>query len=193
MVRRARHVKYVNLHASLSPGTRREQPMLMTPQPMTYSMLSTTPAPDPAYVPPGRLLASRDPQPMTTIVSSGAVVCVWDPVSAVGGMAHFLLPEKGNAPAAPRFGDVALETLVAELVKLGAPERRLRARVFGGSAPPIATEGRHLGDRNIEAALSFLQARLVPVIEQQAGGASARKILFTPRTGVVEVTRIGLN
>ena len=131
-------------------------------------------------MPPGRLLASRDAQPMTTIVSSGAVVCIWDPVSGVAGMAHFLLPEKGNAPPAPRFGDVALETLVAELVKLGAPEHRLRARVFGGSAPPIATEGRHLGDRNIDAALAFLKARLVPVIENQSGGTTARKILFTP-------------
>jgi chemotaxis protein CheD len=164
--------------------------MLTTPLPSSYAPLPTTSAADPAYVPPGRLLSSRDPKPMTTIVSSGACVCVWDPVSGIGGMAHFLLPEAGNAPPAPRFGDVALRTLVEELVKLGAPARRLRARVFGGSAPPIATEGGHLGDRNIEAALAFLKRNLVPVLENQAGGTNARKVLFSPSSGTAEVTRI---
>ena len=33
-----------------------------------------TPAVEPAYVPPGRLLACRDGKPMTTIVSTGAVL-----------------------------------------------------------------------------------------------------------------------
>jgi chemotaxis protein CheD len=148
---------------------------------------------DPTYVPPGRLLASADPKPLTTIVSTGAVVCVWDPVSGVGGMAHFLLPESGNAPPAPRFGDVALRTLVDDLVRLGAPERRLRAKVYGGSAPPLATTGGHLGDHNIEKALSFLKSRFVPVLEKDAGGARARKIVFDPRAGTAEVSRIGLN
>ncbi len=154
---------------------------------------STLAASDLAYVPPGRLLASADPKPMTTIVSTGAVVCVWDPVSGVGGMAHFLLPEVGNAPPAPRFGDVALRTLLEEVGKLGAPERRLRAKVYGGSAPPLQTTGGHLGDSNIELALSFLKARLVPVLDKDAGGNNARKIIFSPKLGTAEVTRIRAN
>lgn len=150
------------------------------------------PTADPVYVPPGRLAAGRDGKPMTTIVSTGATVCLWDAVSGAGGMAHFLLPEAGSAPPATRFGDVALRTLVEELGKLGAPEKRLRARVFGGSAPPIATTGGHLGDRNIEAALAFLKSRFVPVLENQAGGNNARKILFQPNTGQATVSKIGL-
>jgi chemotaxis protein CheD len=130
---------------------------------------------------------------MTTIVSTGATVCLWDVVTGAGGMAHFLLPEAGSAPPATRFGDVALRTLVDELGKLGAPEKRLRARVFGGSAPPIATSGGHLGDRNIEAALAFLKARFVPVLENQAGGNNARKIVFQPNTGQATVAKIGLD
>ncbi len=81
-----------------------------------YTPATTTPATDPAYVPPGRLLAARDGRPMTTIVSTGAVVCLWDAVTGAAGMAHFLLPEVGSAPPATRFGDVALPTLVGELV-----------------------------------------------------------------------------
>jgi chemotaxis protein CheD len=163
---------------------------MLADQPKSYA--PTTPAAlELAYVPPGRLLATNDPKPMTTIVSTGAVVCMWDPVSGVGGMAHFLLPEAGLAPPATRFGDVALKTLVEDLVKLGAPERRLRAKVYGGSAPPIATTGGHLGDHNIEAALAFLKAKFVPVLQTEVGGKNARKIVFVAKTGVAEVSRVG--
>jgi chemotaxis protein CheD len=149
------------------------------------------PTSDPVYVPPGRLAAVADGKPLTTIVSTGAVVCLWDSVTGIGGMAHFLLPEVGSAPPAPRFGDVALTTLLAELSKLGVPTKRLRARVIGGSAPPIVTSGPHLGDRNIEAAHAFLKTRFVPVIDNQAGGNSARKVVFTPGTGQAVITRVG--
>jgi chemotaxis protein CheD len=164
---------------------------------MTVYTPRTTPSlptsgPDPVYVPPGRLLVGLEGKPLTTIVSTGAVVCLWDAMTGAGGMAHFLLPEAGNAPPAPRFGDVALGTLVTELAKLGVPEKRLRARVFGGSAPPVATTGGHLGDRNVEAALSFLKAKFIPVIETQTGGNTARKIVFTPATGAASSVSIGL-
>lgn len=166
--------------------------MLIPPaQTTAYTPPLSMPVVDPLYVPPGRLAAVRDGKPMTTIVSSGAVVCVWDSGSGVGGMAHFLLPEVGNAPPAPRFGDVALRSLVDELVRLGASPKRLRARVFGGSAPPIATSGAHLGDRNVEAAHGFLKAQLVPVLDNQVGGTSARKIVFAPASGQATVTRVG--
>lgn len=170
--------------------------MLLTPNERTPTVTppnASAPAVEPSYVPPGRLLAARDGKPMTTIVSTGACVCVWDPTTGAGGMAHFLLPEAGNAPPAPRFGDVALRSLFEELAKLGAPEKRLRARVFGGSAPPIATQGAHLGDRNIDAALAFLKSRLVPIVDKDSGGGQARKIVFTPAGGAVSVTRLGAN
>jgi chemotaxis protein CheD len=166
---------------------------VLNPNPEKYAFTPAMnlPVVDPVYVPPGRLATARDGKPLTTIVSSGAVVCVWDSVSGAGGMAHFLLPEVGAAPPAPRFGDVALRSLLEEMAKLGVPEKRLRARVFGGSAPPIATSAGHLGDRNIEAAHAFLKSRFVPVLENQAGGNTARKILFAPTSGQATVTRVG--
>ena len=70
------------------------------------SSARSTPVPDtaraPIYVHPGRLAASAGQDSFTTIVGSGVAVCLWDPVHRVGGMAHFLLPESGGAPPAPR-------------------------------------------------------------------------------------------
>lgn len=165
----------------------------MMPTPTT-AFAAMTPAPastDPIYVHPGRVTAQAAADQYTTIVGSGAVVCLWDPLGNVGGMAHFLLPECGNAPAATRFGDVALASLLNDLSKLGSEPRRLRAAVFGGSAPPLTSEAGHLGDRNIESALAFLRKHAIPILQRDVGGLGARKILFSARQGRAEVSRIG--
>ncbi len=159
---------------------------MLTPSPsdrIAFTPVPGLPSVEPVYVPPGRLLSTREPRPLTTIVSTGAVVCLWDPVSGYGGLCHFLLPESGTAPPAPRFGDSALRILVDELVKLGAVERRLRAHLFGGSAPPVTTEAGHLGDHNVQAARAWLGAHSIAIWHAETGGTTARKVLFSPASG----------
>jgi chemotaxis protein CheD len=152
--------------------------------------LAPPPAPGSAvYVHPGRLATAATGGTFTTVVGSGAAVCVYDPARGVGGMAHFLLPEAGSAPKAPRYGDVAMKTLLDELAKLGG--RSFRATVYGGSAPPIAAESGHLGDRNVAAALALLALRGIPVLERDVGGTGARKIVFDVAEGHVDVTHVG--
>ena len=143
----------------------------------------------PVYVHPGRTAATAGGSQFTTVVGSGAAVCVYDPVRGVGGMAHFLLPESGGAPPATRYGDVAMKSLLEELGKLGG--RHYRATLYGGSAPPIASESGHLGDRNVQAALGFLALRGIPVLERDVGGTGARKIVFDVSEGAVQVTHVG--
>ncbi len=147
------------------------------------------PADSTVYVHPGRTAAARGATSFTTVVGSGAAVCVFDPVRGVGGMAHFLLPEAGSAPAATRYGDVAMKSLLEELGKLGG--RSYRATLHGGSAPPIASESGHLGDRNVAAAIAFLAARGIPLLERDVGGVGARKIVFDVDRAAVQVVRVG--
>lgn len=143
------------------------------------------------YVPPGRLVISPEGADLTTIVGSGLAFCVWDPIRGIGGMAHFLLPEVGSAPAAPRYGDVAMKALLEQLAKAGATISMLRARIYGGSAPPIGSATGHIGDRNVAAALAFLKANGISIIERDIGGVGARKILFSSRDGSAQMGRIG--
>lgn len=143
------------------------------------------------YVHPGRTFVTADPTPLVTVVGTGVVVCLCDPAKRVGGIAHFLLPEAGTAPPAPRYGDIALKALLDELVARGANPRGLRARLFGGSAPPIASESGHLGEKNVAAAAAFLQAHAILVLERDVGGKSARKIVLDARLGSATVTRVG--
>jgi chemotaxis protein CheD len=141
------------------------------------------------YVHPGRVAASAGTEPFTTVVGSGAVVCLFDPVRRVAGMAHFLLPEVGTAPPAQRYGDVALKALLEQLGALGG--RSYRGCIHGGSAPPIESESGHLGDRNVAFATSFLRLHGIPVVQHDVGGTGARKIVFDPVQGAVQVARVG--
>ncbi|MGB8930304.1 MAG: chemotaxis protein CheD [Anaeromyxobacteraceae bacterium] len=167
--------------------------MLVAPE---TSFARPTPAPRAAapapsiYVHPGRFHAAVGAGDFTTVVGSGVVVCVWDPVADVAGMTHFLLPDKGNAPPAPRFGDVALKQLFEDLTRLGAQRHRLRAAVFGGGAPPIAAESGHLGERNVAAAKAFLAANGVAIVQSDVGGGGGRKVTFGGASGRVEILRL---
>jgi chemotaxis protein CheD len=144
------------------------------------------------YVPPGRVVVAADGASLVTVVGSGVAVCVWDAIRGVGGMAHFLLPEAGSAAPAPRYGNVAVRSLLDELGRLcGGNGRGLRAAVYGGSAPPITSDSGHLGDRNVEAAFGLLAASGVLVMERDVGGEGARKVVFSPRQGRAEVSKVG--
>ena len=164
----------------------------MTVAYMLESRVPELPLPETiVYVHPGRTVTGANGDSYTSVVGSGVVVCVWDPVRGIGGMSHFLLPDSGNAPPAQRFGDVALKSLVEQIGNLGGEVRRLRARVYGGNAPPIAEGGMHLGDRNVQAALAFLSANTILIMHRDLGGKIARKVVFNPRQGTAEMTYIG--
>src|SRR5574341_2053655 len=152
--------------------------------------MAPTPQQRSEYVHPGRLVAGKGVGDFTSVVGSGVIVCVWDPVANVAGMAHFLLPEKGNAPPAQRFGDVAMKQLLEELERLGAHRAHLRASIFGGSAPPIAAERGHLGERNVHSALGFLAANGIAVLQKDVGGAGGRKVVFAPAAGTAVTIRL---
>lgn len=150
-----------------------------------------TPVDGPLYVHPGRLVLSREGASLVTVVGSGLAICLWDPMHNVGGMAHFLLPDAGGGPKASRYGDVAMRTLVDELVKLGASATSMRARLYGGSAPPIDSTSGHVGDRNVAQALAFVRERGITLVERGTGGTGGRKVVFNPLDGGAQVTKVG--
>lgn len=150
-----------------------------------------TPPDAPTYVHPGRLAVATRGESLVTVVGSGLAVCLWDPIHNVGGMAHFLLPDAGSGPKASRYGDVAMRTLVDDLVKAGASATSLRARLYGGSAPPIDSASGHVGDRNVLQAVAFVREHGITLVERGTGGTGGRKVVFSPLDGGAQVTKVG--
>ena len=86
------------------------------------------------YLHPGQLFVSSEGHAVTTILGSCVAVCLCDPVAKIGGINHFLLPVfNGDGMASSRFGDVAIQELVRQLLAHGSRLHMLQAKIFGGA------------------------------------------------------------
>jgi chemotaxis protein CheD len=143
-----------------------------------------------AYLHAGHMVVSRDPCRVTTVLGSCVAVGLWDPSSGVGGVNHFLLP-RGSDPESPRFGDVAVRTLIREVVAAGARRRSLQAKLFGGACVLRAFKGpntgTHLGQKNVDMARQILIDEGIPVTAEDVEGDRGRKLIFQTHDGAAWV------
>jgi chemotaxis protein CheD len=146
-----------------------------------------------AKILPGEFYVTRDAEAVTTVLGSCISACIRDPQLGCGGMNHFMLPEEaagGNGSwnaadggASTRYGSYAMESLVNELLKLGARRERFEVKLFGGGRIlPTMTD---VGLRNINFAQSFLKLEGFKVAAQDVGDVYPRRIVYFPATGRV--------
>jgi Chemotaxis protein; stimulates methylation of MCP proteins len=142
---------------------------------------------------PNEYYVSSEDVMITTVLGSCVAACLRDPVTAVGGMNHFMLPEgdaSSPASATMRYGAFAMEVLINELLKAGAARERLEAKVFGGGAVLSTMQQMNIGERNARFVLNYLKTEGIPVLAQDLGDIHARRINFFPRTGKVFVRKL---
>ncbi|MDE2184124.1 MAG: chemotaxis protein CheD [Alphaproteobacteria bacterium] len=119
---------------------------------------------------------------LTTILGSCIAACIRDPVSGVGGMNHFLLPDSdGHDREARCYGINAMELLINEIQKHGGDRRRLEAKLFGGGNVVAALSD--VGARNVSFAKQFLADEGIALVGGDVGGNIARRIQYMPATG----------
>jgi chemotaxis protein CheD len=142
----------------------------------------------------GGVHASDESMIIKTLLGSCIAVCLWDPVSRVGGMNHFMLPrgaDHASAPDASRFGVHAMDCLIGAMMKLGAHRSRLVAKVFGGAhVLDIKESAVGVPRQNIEFIRAFLDAEGFPVLSADVGGYHPRHVHFYTATGSARVKRV---
>lgn len=141
---------------------------------------------------PAALFVSPAPYQVTTILGSCVAVCLWDPVTRIGGINHYMLPLwNGEGLPSPKFGNIAIEKLVDKMVALGARRSRLVAKVFGG-AESLEHGSSHfmIGYRNGILARELLSDLSIPIISSDLGGVGGKKIQFFTDTGDVLLKQI---
>lgn len=134
---------------------------------------------------------------IVTLGLGSCVACVLhDSVSGAGGLAHILLPSQTLAkdrsnPA--KFPETAVPLLVQELLRLGAPRERLKARLVGGaamfanlSAPGVAL----MGERNVQATREALMEARIPLVGEDTGAGYGRSVYLYLPSGRVEVRSV---
>lgn len=145
------------------------------------------------YMHAGQLVATAEPTQITTILGSGVSICVWDPVSRVGGANHFMLPYDASPNmASPRYAKQATATLLVDVAVAGASLTRLQARIFGGACifAAFRDSGHDLGAQNVDAAREILTGARVKIVGEDVGGDCGRKLVFRTDTGVANVVKV---
>ncbi len=148
------------------------------------AMSGPAPAP-PRRIGIGELVTSATPAHLTTVLGSCVSACLFDKVTGVGGMNHFLLPTRpAGSDASPRYGEVSLPQLIDELIELGADPRRLEAKLFGAGAV-ITGLSAAIGDANARFARELLASRGIPIVAERLGGQRPLELHFLTSTGTV--------
>jgi chemotaxis protein CheD len=125
---------------------------------------------------------------MTTVLGSCVSACMFDAVAGLGGMNHFLLPERLDLGDL-RFASAAMEQLVNALLKRGATRGNLQAKLFGGAN--MITGLPDIGRRNGDAALKFLKLEHIRCVSMSLGGNEARRVRFWPASGRAQQLLLG--
>jgi chemotaxis protein CheD len=147
---------------------------------------------------PGEYYVTRGEEAVSTVLGSCVSACVRDPVRSVGGMNHFMLPEDATVgpnnwldPAvglSTRYGSYAMESLINDLLKLGAVRERLEIKLFGGGR--ILAGMTDVGDRNINFIRNFIQIEGLAIAAEDMGGTQPRKVIYFPNNGRVKMRRL---
>jgi chemotaxis protein CheD len=144
---------------------------------------------------PGQFFVTQADMVLVTVLGSCVAACLRDPLTGIGGMNHFMLPDAGGDADNPlstsaRYGVYAMELLINELTKAGAMRSRLEAKLFGGGNVLQGLDHAAVGGRNAAFALSFLKVEQIALRAQDLLDDFPRKIYFFPRNGKVLVKRL---
>ena len=136
---------------------------------------------------PAELYVSKTPFQINTILGSCVSVCLFDPVTNIGGMNHFMLPYwNGQGLASPKYGNIAIEKLIDKLISMGCNKMNLKAKIFGGGEVIESNiQSFNIGKKNIVIAFDMLRELKIPIVAQSVGGNFGRKIIFNTYTGEV--------
>jgi chemotaxis protein CheD len=151
-----------------------------------------------AKILPGEYFVTRSDEAITTVLGSCIAACIRDPLTRVGGMNHFMLPEDGSTGKsswidgpgglATRYGSYAMESLINELMKLGARRERMEVKLFGGGR--ILSSMTDVGQKNISFAREFLKMEGFKIAAEDVGDVYPRRVLYFPATGVAMLKRL---
>lgn len=156
----------------------------------TATAFAPRPTRAPTLIGVGGIAWSGDPAVVySTLLGSCIAVCMWDPAIAKGGMNHFLLAS-APAPASTdtRYGEVSLPLMRQNLCAVGCDKHRMRAIVAGGA--DLLSSMRPIGTENTDFAIAWLRSEGIQIVHKDVGGTIARRVRFSPSTGVCEVTKV---
>jgi chemotaxis protein CheD len=147
---------------------------------------------------PGEYYVTRHDELIFTVLGSCVSACVRERKLGIGGMNHFMLPldrssganawNDDRASSATRFGKVAMERLVNDILALGGQRENLEFKVVGGAK--ILDLAHDVGAHNVQFVRDYLKSEGFAISAEDLGDGFARKIYYSPLSGKLRVKRL---
>lgn len=145
------------------------------------------------FLQPGEYFVGDASYRLRTLLGSCVSITLWHPALKVGAMSHFLLARRGpgtNASAShdARYGEEAMQLMLAELKQMSVDAGECEAKIFGGGnmfPGQMLPDRMQVGRRNGEAARELLRRHAIPIVSESLFGTGHRQIIFDIETGDV--------
>ncbi|NOZ11028.1 MAG: chemoreceptor glutamine deamidase CheD [Gammaproteobacteria bacterium] len=145
---------------------------------------------------PGDYYVCDGQEMIVTVLGSCISACIQDQVTKIGGMNHFMLPTKKghdyeqsvnitDDTDTARYGNVAMERLINDIVKLGGNRHSMRAKIFGGGR--ITNTRIDIGAGNISFVHEYLHTEGIQILSEDVGNIYPRKVYYIPEINEVYV------
>lgn len=140
----------------------------------------------------------KSPDVITTLGLGSCIgLTLYDPVTKIGGMVHYMLPDSTqvrNNENIAKFADTGIDELLKRVVAAGASRQRLVAKIAGG-AKMFETTGvsaiGHIGARNAEAAKQILKQKGIRLVAEDTGLNYGRTVELHCETGDFHIKAVG--
>ena len=121
-------------------------------------------------------------------------VCLYDQGRGIAGMAHIVLPRRGDFPGQSnvyKFADTGIQKLLGELTACGARRTEIRAKIAGG-ARMFGTRGPdwEIGARNVEMVKKALAAVCIPLMAEDTGRDYGRTLILYADDAQLEIRSV---
>lgn len=142
----------------------------------------------------GQLYFGREARRVRTLLGSCVAVVLWHRARRVGGMCHFLLPERPSANRGPldaRFGVDALQLLMQAVEHTGTRPSEYETHLYGGAdtMPDSAGVRFDVGERNIERGWSLPDRCGFTLQHVDVGDRVPRTVVMDMQSGDVTMRR----
>ncbi|MEK7453105.1 MAG: chemotaxis protein CheD [Patescibacteria group bacterium] len=141
----------------------------------------------------------------TGSIGSCIVIVLYDYEAKIGGMAHAMLPSRGERQIdlinearahinktefVARYADESVDRLIKEIEKIGGKRERLKAKLTGGARMFKVLNGDKdgIGYQNFESAKRRLQELGIPIENEETGGTVGRVADLNLENGLVDVS-----
>lgn len=123
---------------------------------------------------------------ITHALGSCIGIAIFDPITHVGGMLHYLLPQSSLSPADAasnpfKFGDTGIPALFQEAYRLGAMKENIKVGMAGGGH--FFAHTTDVGSRNVAIARRLFLKNRILIAGESVGGEIPRTLKLDLQTG----------